>query len=237
MESTVKYPPVYCLSGLGINHKVFSRLHLPLKEIRHIAWKDPLPGESLPAYAARLSREIPAGEVPVLIGLSFGGMVAIEMARHRPVQYVVLISSIKHRDEKPWWFWLFRYLPLYRCVSLEVLGATLRYWGIFFGLHSAREREGFRRMFAGSSTRFVHWALGQVFAWQNTWVPPNLLHLHGSRDLIFPAFMLRQATLIPGGDHGMVIHQAPEISRRIHQILDHLAGEPRVPVSPQNADN
>ena len=41
-----------------------------------------------------MSREIDTSRNPILIGLSFGGMMCIEIAKLIPVEKVILISSI-----------------------------------------------------------------------------------------------------------------------------------------------
>ena len=55
--------------------------------------------ESLPDYAARMAATIkPSGDSPLVIGgVSFGGMLAYEMARHMKADAVVLIASCRTR--------------------------------------------------------------------------------------------------------------------------------------------
>jgi len=40
---------------------------------------------------------------PVLIGLSFGGIMCTEIAKQIPVEKIIIISSIKHSGELPFW--------------------------------------------------------------------------------------------------------------------------------------
>ena len=56
--------------------------------------------ETLAQYAQRIVQRITAPR-PMLVGLSFGGMVAVEIAKILPVEKVILISSAKTRDELP----------------------------------------------------------------------------------------------------------------------------------------
>ena len=64
-------------------------------------WIDPFPNETIEAYAKRLSEGIDQNQPFVLIGLSFGGMVAVEIAKITLPVCTIQISSVDHRDELP----------------------------------------------------------------------------------------------------------------------------------------
>ena len=93
---------IYLISGLGADERVFSRLEFPAGyETHFLPWIQPLtPTEPIEEYAARMARRI-LHPNPVLLGLSFGGMMSIEIARHIPVERVVLLSSVKQKQELP----------------------------------------------------------------------------------------------------------------------------------------
>ena len=91
-------PPVfYLIPGLGADERVFQFLGLP--GITHVLkWLAPqTPTEPLPHYAARLAEAVPPGQACWLVGVSFGGVLALEVARLRPLARVVLVSSFAGR--------------------------------------------------------------------------------------------------------------------------------------------
>lgn len=90
----------YVFSGLGADERVFKNLSFGEAEVEHIHWIPPLTTETLAQYAQRIAQRITTPH-PVLVGLSFGGMVAVEIAKILPVEKVILISSAKTRDELP----------------------------------------------------------------------------------------------------------------------------------------
>ncbi|MCH5689430.1 alpha/beta hydrolase [Niabella sp. W65] len=53
-----------------------------------------MPREPYKDYVLRMAEKIQEDN-PVIIGVSFGGMVALEIAKIRPVKQVILVSSIK----------------------------------------------------------------------------------------------------------------------------------------------
>ncbi|HCF62788.1 MAG TPA: hypothetical protein DEU93_00310, partial [Chitinophagaceae bacterium] len=69
----------YCISGLGADERIFCNLHFPeALEPVYLKWIKPEPNETLEQYAMRLSEKIEGDEPFVLIGLSLGGMLALE---------------------------------------------------------------------------------------------------------------------------------------------------------------
>src|SRR5207237_7796437 len=67
-------------------------------------WIPPQSNESLAGYAARLARQVDiAGKLgPCFIGgASFGGFVALEMARHLDAKACFLIGSVRSPDQLP----------------------------------------------------------------------------------------------------------------------------------------
>ena len=93
---------VYCISGLGADERIFCKLDIPGSTFHFIQWIQPETAEDIYAYAGRLKEQI-VHDHPVLMGVSFGGMMAIELAKIFPVDKVVLISSIKSANELPEW--------------------------------------------------------------------------------------------------------------------------------------
>jgi pimeloyl-ACP methyl ester carboxylesterase len=124
MESLEHYRPLkaYCIPGLGTDHRIFQKLipQLPFEEVEFLDYEEALTvaGEGIEGYAERLANKLRSNEnldkkKRVIIGLSLGGFVAVELAKKIPYQKLILISSIKHKDERPWILNLGKKLPLY----------------------------------------------------------------------------------------------------------------------------
>ena len=89
---------LYILSGLGADEKVFQRLDFSGVSVTFIKWLPSQAEESIGDYASRLLPQITTPH-PILLGLSFGGMVAIEIAKQIDTEKVILISSAKTKNE------------------------------------------------------------------------------------------------------------------------------------------
>ena len=132
----------YFISGLGADRRVFGRLKLPPNFIiRHIEWIEPLKNESLFEYSKRLSDQMPEKKDFILVGLSFGGLVAIEINKILPAKKIILISSISNKNELSLRYRLLNLLKLHKIIPAFVLKSpmTIIYW--FFNAKQRAERK------------------------------------------------------------------------------------------------
>lgn len=84
---------IYLVSGLGADERVFRYLHFSGAGVFHIQWIDPLKNELIEPYASRLSSQIMTSDNNSVIGVSFGGRIAVELSTMRAFSKVIIISS------------------------------------------------------------------------------------------------------------------------------------------------
>jgi len=216
--------PLYCISGLGADERVFSKLHIEGYELRTVQWLQPLPGEQLTSYARRLIEQIESPE-PIILGLSFGGIMAIEISKLMPVSKIILISSIKTSSELPAWMHIagktsaYKLLPSKQISSIKALKALRPIQNYFLGAHSEEEKRIANEYRDHVDPVYLKWAVAQVLTWNNDSIPSNLLHIHGSNDHIFPLKKIKNARIVPNGGHFMVMDKPQQIAAIIQQEL------------------
>jgi pimeloyl-ACP methyl ester carboxylesterase len=226
---------VYCISGLGADERIFSRLKVPGVEFVYLKWLIPEKDESISAYAARMSKQVKepreTGDQdretggPVFMGVSFGGIMAIELAKLYPAARVVLVSSVKSRKELPPWMKWVGALGLYRLVprrpgSVSRSNAWIREIGSdFLGAETEEEKRLSNEYRQKVDPVYLYWAVKQIVQWRNHWRPQALHHIHGSKDKTFPIKGITATHVIPGGGHFMVMNRAEEMSRILAAIL------------------
>jgi len=217
-------PPIYFISGLGADERVFQNLKIEGFRPVHIRWESPQPGEPLDHYAGRLLGQVTT-ERPIFVGLSFGGLVAIEMAKQSNPAQVVLLSSAKTAEEIPVYFKLLRWLPIHLVLPLKRLLWAV-YWVLFwlFSLGNRAERQLLRQILMDTDPRFMKWAMHRVVTWQSDTPPTNLMHIHGGGDRIFPIRNITPDILLEDGGHFMVMNRAERLSAILKTLL---AAEPQ----------
>src|ERR1700679_2089021 len=118
---------IYLIPGVGANDKVFQNLDLGDYEIVHIKWPKHRKNETLQAYVKKLLPQIKKDSEPILIGLSFGGIVAIELAKLIDPYKTILISSIKTYHERPLKLLFLNSLKFHRLLPGKLV-IQFRFW-------------------------------------------------------------------------------------------------------------
>jgi pimeloyl-ACP methyl ester carboxylesterase len=207
---------IYLLSGLGADRRVFDYVDLQGFKLNHIDWIDPLEDEKIEAYAKRLLAQIPTNK-PILIGVSFGGILAIEIGKLIEAEKIVLISSAKTRTDIPFGyrlagnFWANKLIPapLYRQANFIV------YW--LFGVKKKEEKELLKAIMDDADNDFVDWATNKIVNWDNERLLPNVVTVHGTSDRVLP-FKSADYVVDQGG-HMMIVTRAQEVSNILRKIL------------------
>jgi len=198
--------------------RVFQKLDLSAWDVTFIEWINPMKDEALDKYATRLLLQIKTNK-PVLIGLSFGGIIAIEVAKRIEIENIILISSVKTKYELPSYYrfsgklGLIKFLP----TSLMKKANLINYW--FFGVRSSIDRRLLREVLRDTDNAFFQWAIGRVASWTNTEILPDIFHIHGSSDRILPFRFVQADHTIKGGGHMMVLNKSSEIDALLVKLL------------------
>lgn len=211
-------PNIYFLSGLGADEKVFQFLDLSFCNPVFVPWITPMPGETLPAYAQRLRQTIPE-EHPLVLGVSFGGMLAVEMAKHDPLLRAVIVSSAKTRAELPGWIKASRFFPVYKWLPNELMRAVVQQCNWFFGAEKKETITIFHSIMKASFIPFDTWAVHAIIHWQNNTIPANLLHIHGTGDRLLPYANVHCDKTIKGGRHLMIMDHGELIMPLVKQYF------------------
>jgi len=209
---------IYCISGFGADERVFSKLNFKEVEFHFLPWFNPIKNETIEGYAKRMSESITHAE-PVLLGLSFGGIMSIEIAKQISTSKIILISSIKSFREMPLWMRLTGKLKLDKVVPLKTFKLIERIENYNLGIENKEELKLVREYRSTISRQYTNWATHQIVNWKNEWIPENLAHIHGGRDHIFPIKNIKADYIIPDGGHFMIMNRAREVNAVIEKIL------------------
>ncbi|MCO4294137.1 alpha/beta hydrolase [Solitalea sp. MAHUQ-68] len=211
---------VYFISGLGADKRVFSNLSFPAHfQIKHINWIEPLERESIADYAKRLSSQIDQNQPFNLVGLSFGGIILTELLKIINPQKAVLISSIKTHTELPLLLRFAGKLRLHKIIPTPMLKSANWFSFKLFGLQSLEERQLFKDILSDTSTNFMRWAIDKVLTWQHESPSKDIIHIHGTSDLILPYQSASADFTIKKGGHFMVFNKHEEITTILTEIL------------------
>jgi pimeloyl-ACP methyl ester carboxylesterase len=203
---------LYLFSGLGADKRIFQRLDLSGYSVNYIEWTIPLQGETIEHYASRLLSQIKTPK-PTLIGLSFGGIMAIEVAKLIETEKVILISSIKSRNEVPFYYRWMGHAGFHKRIPSNIFKNTNIITNWLFGTVSPFDQKLLKQILSGTNPVFFRWALDQIIQWKNQTLPKNLVHIHGTGDRILPIRFTDYDIVVKKGGHFMTLNKSDEITR------------------------
>ena len=211
----------YFVSGLGADKRIFSKLKLnPSIEIVHLEWIDPEKSETLRNYAKRLSSIINDSQPFALVGVSFGGMIAVEIAKMLNPICTIIISSTLFSDDLPLLYRLAGKLQLIKIIPSWLIKSSNQITrNFFFGTKSKTEKKLLSMIIKDTDHKFLKWAIGSILSWKNNQKPERLYHIHGSKDKILYSKNARPDFVINNGTHFMVYQHAEEISAIINKLV------------------
>lgn len=206
---------IYAIGGLGADRRVFAYLRLRF-ELVPIDWIAVQEKETLESYSRRMGQVIDTSEDFAILGVSFGGLVAVELSKYLEPKQTILISSAENKYELSW---------LYRLVGktaiLNIVPASLFYIPPVFAnlLFGAVNKKLLKEILIDTDLSFVKWALIQLTTWQNTDTLTNVLKIAGTHDRLIAASKDPKNVLIQDGAHFMIVDRAEEISAVINAYL------------------
>jgi pimeloyl-ACP methyl ester carboxylesterase len=210
---------VYFIPGLGADQRSFGFLDLSFCGAQFIQWLPPLPKETLAHYAERLFTSI-NDEEATIVGLSFGGMLATEMAKQHPKTKVIIISSAKTYKEIPGYLRFWRRLPVYNYLVTDRLKGRSPIILRILGAKGAEQKKVQLEIIHASNPAFTRWAMDAIVKWDNTVVPENVIHIHGEGDRLLPNKYVKAHHIITKGEHVMIMDKAAEISALLKVLIN-----------------
>lgn len=156
---------------------------------------------------------------PVLLGVSFGGMIGIEIARQVAIEKLIIISSVKSTGELPQWMKVTGRFNLHKILPTRSYKFTEKFDNDRLGVTNEAERKLVDHYRKNADPVYLDWAVHQVLTWKNDWYPENIVHIHGEKDKIFPVKKLRPTHIIEKGTHIMIINKGEELSQCINSVL------------------
>lgn len=213
---------IYGFSGLGADERVFHLLNDKLKKpISPIPWIAPAEEESIEQYASRISEQIEKEKEIVLVGVSFGGIIATEIAKRTTVKKIILISSIATKEEVPWYFKLTGSLNTGKLIPEKHIIPPPLVANWFFSVKQTEHKELLKDILKHTDTSFAKWAVEKISTWANTSEPEGIIRIHGTHDRVLP-ITRKVSVKINNAGHFMIVQRADEIAGIINEILDDL---------------
>ncbi len=211
---------IFLIAGLGADRRLFNKLELPGYELVHMDWLEPDDNDTLTTYAQKLISHYGVTPGAVVMGVSMGGMLTVEISNLVTLSKAIIVSSVKDAGEFPFYFKWFRRVPVYKIIPhgfYTSMGFLIK---PLFGKMKGKSGFMFVDMIRNSSPKFMRWAMHAILHWQPKPTHVKFYHIIGNKDIIFPYKKITTAThVIEGGSHDMIYTRGREISKLVLNIL------------------
>ena len=211
---------LYLMPGMAANPSIFEHIKLPSEEftVHTLSWILPEKNESLSSYAKRMAANI-THDNPALLGVSFGGILVQEIAKHIAVSTLIIVSSVKSKEELPRRMKLSRKLKLYKALPaklIEDIDVLAKY---AFGETVKNRMALYQKYLSMNDRRYIRWAVKEMVCWDQEEASPEVIHIHGDKDPVFPIKYIKDPIVVPGGTHIMVITKFRWFNKNLPTIL------------------
>lgn len=211
---------VYLMPGLAASSLIFERIHLPeaVFEIHLLDWKMPNDYETLPQYAQRMAEEVKC-ENPVLIGVSFGGILVQEMAKFLSVRKVIIISSAKSNAEFPLRMKLAKTTKAYKLIPTGLMQNVALMAKFSIGHKVSQRLKLYDKFLSMRDKKYLNWALEQIILWDRTIADESVVHIHGDADEVFPPKHIKNFISVKDGTHIMILNKFRWMNENLPEII------------------
>lgn len=213
--------PVYFMPGLAASTTIFEHIKLPKEqfEMYFLEWFLPNDKESIESYAKRMNEKI-LHENPILIGVSFGGILVQEMAKLRKVNKVIIISSIKSNTELPTRLKVAKATKAYKLLPTQLLSNVELLVKYAFGNNIVAKRlKLYEKYLSVTDKKYLDWAIENTLIWSQKKPDKNVIHIHGDADAVFPIKHIQNCIVVKGGTHIMIITKFKWLNENLPNLI------------------
>src|SRR5690554_4022630 len=157
---------VYFIPGMAAGSEIFKNIRFPEAEfnVEVLEWLIPFQNESLKDYAQRMALRISEPN-SILIGVSFGGVVAQEMNQFLNLRKLIIISSVKTRQELPRRMKIAARTGAYKLVPTRLVLSVDDLTKFSIGPRTKKRLSLYQQYLHVRDEHYLRWALEKMVTW------------------------------------------------------------------------
>lgn len=218
---TSKKTCIYFVPGLAASKEIFKNIRLPEDqyEVHVLEWIIPEKDESLAQYAKRMAALVTQPN-SVLAGVSFGGVVAQEMSVFLSLKKLIIISSVKTKHELPKRLKLAGKTGAYKLVPTSWALSAKNLTKFAIGPRSRKRLNLYQEYLSVRDKLYLDWSIRQMVCWERETPIEGVAHIHGNADIVFPVKYIKNAIILEGGTHVMILNKGSKVSKLLENIIE-----------------
>ena len=222
----VKPRRLVLFSGMGADARLFHSIRIPEVEIVTPDHTEPTPGETLTAYAARIADGLYIEPPDIVGGISFGGMLAGEIARQREVAGLILLGSCLRPDRLPR---SYRWIERFGCFIPDFVLSIRAWWPLVRWRFAPLTRDAEKcliEMARASNPAQIRTFGRMIIDWKGAAnIQCPVLSIHGDRDRVIPLKCADADVILEAAGHAFTLTHSEETNSAIREFLRGRANE------------
>ncbi len=209
------------MPGLAAGPTIFENIKLPEEqfEMYFLEWFLPSDNETIESYALRMTQKI-THDNPVLIGVSFGGVLVQEMAKIIQTAKVIIISSVKSPREFPPRFKVAKVTKAYKLVPTQLLADIEKLVKYAFGDNIVAKRiKLYEKYLSVRDKHYLDWSIETILYWNPKVSNQSIIHIHGDADEVFPIKHIKDCIIVKGGTHIMILNKFKCMNENLPKLI------------------
>lgn len=209
------------MPGLAASSLVFENINLKNSkyQLHRLDWIQPKKNESLNSYCKRLSKKIKHKE-PILLGVSFGGIIVQELDKILNVKKLIIVSSVKTHHEYPVVFKIARDYQLNNALPFGMFDNFVKF-SLKLNINKLYKRIDLaERYLTERDEGYLEWAVWSLLNWKQDEIREDIIHIHGDKDKVFPINNISNCIKIKGGKHEMIILRAKWFNENLISLIE-----------------
>ncbi len=213
---------IYLMPGMAASPKIFEFIKFPAEyRVVYLKWIKPNVNETLKSYAKRMSFFI-NDDKPVLIGVSFGGILVQEISKHIKLKKLIIVSSVKSNVELSLSMKFAKKTGVHHLLPLNWIDDLEKILLFVFGPSIKAKVEAYKKYLSERDPDYLKWSINQILNWKQTNYDKNIVHIHGEKDKVFPVKYLEKSKnfiIIKGGTHAAILRDNKWFSKNLPLII------------------
>ena len=213
---------IYCFPGQGADFRLFDsiRVDTALFELAFVEYGTPEKWMNMKDFACSLINEIDTSRQYVLLGVSLGGMICVELNESLNTWKTNLISSAQNRNELPARYRFQRAIPLYKLFPKRILLIGSKIMQPIVEPDRKKNKETFKDMLNKKEAAYMKRTIHLIINWERDTNTKIIYQIHGNKDHTLPLRYIKNPDfIVENGSHMMTLTRGTDISNILNQIL------------------
>jgi pimeloyl-ACP methyl ester carboxylesterase len=213
---------IYIFPGQGSDKRLFDSLSFDSHyNIKVIEYETPEKKMTMKSFAQQLSSQIDTTHEFILLGVSLGGMICVELSEILKPSKIIIISSAKNRKELPFRYKFQKIIPLYKLLPGSVILAGAKILQPIVEPDRNKNKKTFKSMLARKNSLYMKRTVGLIINWKRKNNENNIYQIHGNKDHTLPLRKIISPTyVVENGSHMMTLTRAKDISEILKLVLN-----------------